>query len=174
MYLHKFRLNILKKKWQEKWEKAYLTVKNAYRLIYLQTKPKEEIYKTTDSLILRKEILHLSKMARIFHIETEYFVIYPHKCALKIEEKYQENGRMHIYQLKMKEIPGEPTRQYWLASLTLFRFAMWAKSRKHFLCPPWRILDPLVRPAHYQSRCFLALWIIKALSYFVLFFEDQL
>ena len=33
--------------------------------------------------------------------------LYPHKCVLNIlKKKYQESGRMHIWEFKMQELPG--------------------------------------------------------------------
>ena len=74
-------VKFLKKKYQEKWENAYLTVKGspasgalsgpqtpAYKVMYLQTKPNEEI-KTPDFFIWRKAKLHLSRWSESFMLK---------------------------------------------------------------------------------------------------------
>ena len=63
-------VKFLKKKYQEKWENAYLTVKGSpvYKVMYLQTKPNEEI-KTLDFLRWRKGKLHLSRWSESFMLK---------------------------------------------------------------------------------------------------------
>ena len=73
-----------KKKYQEKWENAYLTVKGspasgalsgpqtlAYKVMYLQTKPNKEI-KTLDFLMKKSKITFI-KMIRIFYVEIDIY-----------------------------------------------------------------------------------------------------
>ena len=58
----------MKKKYQEKWENAYLTVKSA-TVMYLQTKVNEQI---KILIVSDKETeIALSTMVRIFHIEID-------------------------------------------------------------------------------------------------------
>ena len=76
-------VNFLKKKYQEKWENAYFTVKSssasgalagprppAYIVMHLQTKPNEEI-KTFDFSQMKKRKITFIKMIRIFHAEID-------------------------------------------------------------------------------------------------------
>ena len=143
-------VNFLKKKYQEKWENAYLTVKGsptsgalsrhrppAYKVMYLQTKPNEEI-KTLDFLRWRKGKLHLSRWSESFMLKW-IFVNVPTQMYIKnFEKKYQEKWENAYLRVKNARASRALRRaldpgQYWLTSLARLRFAMSAKSREKFL-----------------------------------------
>ena len=77
-------VTFLKKKYQEKWENAYLTVKSspasgalsgpprppAYRAIHLQSKPNEENKDLWFSQMKKRKITFI-KMITIFHAEID-------------------------------------------------------------------------------------------------------
>ena len=67
----------------EKWENAYLSAKSAtasgapaYRVLYLKTKPNEQIGPLSFSDVFVKNGQNLSYLNR-------YFVMYPHKATVK-------------------------------------------------------------------------------------------
>ena len=73
-------VKFLKKKYQEKWENAYLTVKGSpafgalsrpqtpsLKVMYLQTKPNED----PRIFHIKKSKITFTKMIRIFHVEID-------------------------------------------------------------------------------------------------------
>ena len=109
----------------------------AYTVMYLQTKPNEQL---KPMIFSDKERI---KIARIFHIE-RYFVIYPHKCILKkIEEKVPGKvGECIFDSQKCKSFQGPKAgpgpRPIFYGSLRSPDFASlrWQNIGKNFWGPP--------------------------------------
>ena len=150
----------MEEKYQEKWENAFLTVKNAtasgalsrpsaYRVMYLQTKPNKQLKPMifSDKKI---KVAFIKTMARIFHIEID--ILLPTQMyTKKIEEKVPGKvGECIFDSQKCKSFQGpkvgpgpQPT---FYGSLPSPDFAALHRQnlRKNFWGPLDQILDPLL------------------------------
>ena len=143
----------MKKRYQEKWENAYLTVKSVTgsgALSRPQTpglqsnvSANKSTWKKQDPWLSHQERENcICQNVQNLSYCNRYFVIYPHKCTLNnLKKKYQEKWENAYVRVKNTRAsralrwaldPG----QYWLASLAQLCFAKSAKSRKKFMGPP--------------------------------------
>ena len=90
-------------------------------------------------------------MARNLSYLNRYFVMYPNKATVKIWRKVtRKSGRMHIWQLKMQELPGPQPILAHFTHLTLLRYI--CKISGKISAPP-----PLTR---YWIRYWLQIFIL--------------
>ena len=79
----------------------------AYRAMYLQIKPSEQIR----PLIFSEKVKEtcICQNGQNLSYWNKYFVMYPHKCKLKnLKESNKKSGKMHIWKLKCPEMDIGP------------------------------------------------------------------